>query len=123
MLELVVRNGGEPIALFADFASRLLTRADQLNAAEHCGFTRALILSHAVAPRPVGAEGKPFFNPVFWIVEKEGDLPDWFVVGNPRLRQIPIPRPDHTVRRVIVSGCPPRSAASLRRPRGSVRSR
>ena len=52
-------------------------------------------------PRPVGTEGRPFFNPILWIVDKEGDLPDWFVVGNPRLRHIQVPHPDHRVRRTV----------------------
>jgi len=101
VLEIIVRASGEPIALFADFASRLLVRADNPTECEQRGFTSALVLSHAVMPRPVGLDGKPFFNPVFWIVEKEGDLPDWFIVGNPRLRNIPVPPPDQKVRRVI----------------------
>ena len=103
ILEQVMRHSGPPIALFADFASRLLVRADLPAECEHRGFTRALVLSHAIAPRPVGAEGRPFFNPVFWIVEKEGDLPDWFVVGNPRLRHIPVPQPDPSVRRIVAT--------------------
>jgi ATP-dependent Clp protease ATP-binding subunit ClpA len=49
----------------------------------------------------VGVEGRPFFNPIFWVIEKEGDLPDWFVVGNPRLRHIPVPTPDHSIRRTV----------------------
>lgn len=103
LLEIIVRSTGEPIALFVDFASRLLVRADLPTEVEQRGFTRALVLSHAATPRPFGPDGRPFFNPVFWVVEKEGDLPDWFVVGNPRLRHIPVPRPDHTVRRVIAA--------------------
>jgi len=101
VLEAIVRSTEAPVAVFADFASRFLVRADLPNEVEHRGFTRALVLSHAVQPRPVGPEGRPFFNPVFWIVEKEGDLPDWFVVGNPRLRHIPVPRPDRKVRRLV----------------------
>ena len=100
-LEIIARSADEPVALFADFASRMIMRADLPTEAEHRGFTRTLVLSHAVIARPIGNDGRPFFNPVFWIVEKEGDLPDWFTVGNPRLRHIPVPRPDHSVRRVI----------------------
>lgn len=103
LLEPIVRSTGEPIALFADFASRLLVRADLPSEQEQRGFTRSLVLSHALNARPFGPEGRPFFNNVFWIVEKEGDLPDWFVVGNPRMRHIPVPRPDHTVRRMIAT--------------------
>lgn len=101
LLDRIVGYGGEPIAVFGDFASRLLLRADLPTETEQRGFTRALVLGHTVQPRPVGDEGRPFFNPIFWITEKEGDLPDWLVVGNPRLRQIPVPKPDHIVRGIV----------------------
>ncbi len=101
LLEVVVRHTAEPIVLFADFASRLLIRADLPSEAEQRGFTRALVLSHQVLPRPLGPEGKPFFNSVIWIVDKEGDLPDWFLLGNSRMRHIPVPNPDPEVRRLV----------------------
>lgn len=99
LLDRIVRWSGEPIAVFADFASRLLLRPDLPTEAEQRSFTRALVLGHAVQPRPI--DGRPFYNPVIWIIEKEGDLPDWFVVGNPRVRQIPVPKPDHVIRRTV----------------------
>jgi ATP-dependent Clp protease ATP-binding subunit ClpA len=46
---------------------------------------------------------QPYFNLMIAIVEKEGDLPDWLVVNNPRLRHIPLPKPDHVVRRAVIS--------------------
>ena len=85
--------------MIADFASRLIQRPDHLGEAEHRGFTSALVLAHQVEPRYHSATGTGYFNPVIWITDKEGDLPDWFTVDNPRLRQIAIPRPDHRVRR------------------------
>ncbi|WP_066257065.1 AAA family ATPase [Hydrogenophaga flava] len=100
-LERIVRRQGEPIALVVDFAARLLTRPNDLSAAEHHLFTQALVLSQQAAPRPVGADRRPFFSTLLWIVEKEGDLPDWFIVGNPRLRHIPVPRPDNRARRAL----------------------
>src|SRR5262245_30432821 len=101
ILEQLVRATDEPVALIADFASRLLLRPDLPTECEQRAFTRALVLAHTIQPRPVGPTGRPFFNPVFWIIEKEGDLPDWFVVANPRLRHIPVPQPDHLVRRAV----------------------
>lgn len=100
-LAQVVRRPGEPIALIVDFAARLLTRPTDLTAAEHALFTQALMLSQQSAPKPAGADRRPFFNTVVWIVEKEGDLPDWFIVGNPRVRHIPVPRPDNRARRAL----------------------
>ncbi len=92
---------GEPIALIIDFASRLVVRNDSLSAAEHQLFTQALVLSHQTRSRPAGEQRKPFFNSVLWVVEKEGDLPDWLLVDNPRLRHIPVSKPDQIARRAL----------------------
>jgi len=64
-------------------------------------FTRAFVYGHNAQPRATQSSKQPLFNPVFWIVEKEGDLPDWFVVNNPSLRPIPVPAPDHLLRRSV----------------------
>jgi len=87
-----------PIAIIADFASRLIIRQDALSATEHQMFTRALMLSHQARTRPYSTPSRPFFNSIVWIVDKEGDLPDWFVVENPRIRHVPVSKPDHQAR-------------------------
>ena len=94
-------NLREPVALIADFSSRLLVRADHLSAAEHAAFTRALVLSHQAPAKPVGEPPRRFWNTVVWVAEKEGDLPDWFVVGNPKVRHIPVAKPDNRTRRAL----------------------
>src|SRR5262249_28010030 len=76
-VQRLVMRGGEPIALIADFASRLVVRNDVLSGPEHQAFTRALVLSQQARSRPHGSPPRPFFNTVIWIVDKEGDLPDW----------------------------------------------
>jgi hypothetical protein len=100
----LVEDAAEPVAVIADFAARLIQRPDHLIEVEHRGFTQALVLSHRVDPKAHPKTGEPYFNPIIWIVEKEGDLADWFTVDNPRLRHIPIPKPDHEVRREVVGG-------------------
>ena len=80
----------------------MITRNEALSPAEHQLFSRALILSHSARARPAGERRQPLFNTVIWIVDKEGDLPDWFLIGNPRIRHIPIGRPDHTARRTMI---------------------
>ncbi|WP_216354621.1 AAA family ATPase [Gilliamella apicola] len=102
-LEKFVNLNDEPIALIIDFASQLTIRADNLSSAEHQLFTRALVLSHQVNTRPAGANRTPFFNTVLWLVEKEGDLPDWLLVNNPRIRHIPVSKPDSASRRALAS--------------------
>ena len=100
-LSAIVERQGDPIALIIDFAARLLLRREDPTTIEHHLFTQALLLSHHAVPRPSGPDRKPFFNTVVWIVEKEGDLPDWFIVGNPRMRHINVPRPDNRTRRTL----------------------
>jgi hypothetical protein len=100
-LERCVRSDGPPVALVANFASRLIVRPDALSPAEHQLFTRALMLSQNARARPVGPNRAPLFNSVLWIVDKEGDLPDWFTIDNPRLRHIPVPTPDRAARRAV----------------------
>jgi hypothetical protein len=101
-IERFVAMDGLPAVLVVDFASRLVVRHEALSQQEHQLFSRALILSHAARVRPAGPERQPFFNTIIWIVDKEGDLPDWFLVANPRIRHIPIAKPDHLARRSLV---------------------
>lgn len=102
-LERFVALDGSPSALVIDFASRLITRPAALSPSEHQLFSRALILAHSARARPAGSNRLPFFNTILWIVDKEGDLPDWFLIGNPRVRHIPIAKPDHAARRSLIS--------------------
>ena len=102
-LERVVTDEGPPTAVIVDFASRLLSRADHLSPGEQQLFTRALVLSQTGRPRPVGPDRSPMFNTVLWVVDKEGDLPDWMVVDNPRLRHIPVSKPDRSARRAVAA--------------------
>ena len=99
----VVAHAGPPMVLIADFASRLVVRADHLSPGEHAAFTRALILSHQARARPHGTPPRPFMNPIIWIADKEGDLPDWFLIGNPRIRHVPVAKPDGDVRRSLAA--------------------
>jgi len=116
LLERLVLSTGGPTALVVDFASRLVVRSDSLSREEHAFFTRAQLFSSAAKARPIGSDGKPYYNTIIWIVDKEGDLPDWLLLGNPKIRHIPIPKPDNLARRAVV----PSLVRSL--PGGSVAS-
>ncbi len=103
VLENLVALQDRPVALIVNFSSQLVVQADGLNRGEHEAFTRALVASHKARSKPVGPTAKPFFNSVVWIAEKEGDLPDWLIVGNPKIRSIPVGKPDNNVRKVFAS--------------------
>ncbi|MWV21042.1 ATP-dependent Clp protease ATP-binding subunit [Methylobacterium sp. 2A] len=100
-LARIAARSGEAIALLIDFASRLIIRNDALSAAEHQAFMQALVASHVARSRPIGTPPRPFFNSIVWIVDKEGDLPDWFLIDNPRIRHIPVGKPDNLARGVL----------------------
>ena len=99
----LVTTAPEPTAVIADFAARMIVHPERLIDNEHRGFTGALVTGLTVEPKVHPKTRQPYYNPLIAIVEKEGDLPDWLVVNNPRLRHIPIPKPDHIVRRAVVS--------------------
>lgn len=101
LMPRLVRYESVPAALVIDFSSRLTINIEALTPAEHQLFTQALILSHEARARPVPSQSKSFFNTIIWIAEREGDLPDWLVVDNPRIRVIPVAKPDHVVRRAL----------------------
>ena len=100
-LDRLVSLDGSPVALVVDFAARLTIRPEALSASEHQLFTRALVLCQTASARPVGPGRAPRFNAVIWLADKEGDLPDWLTIGNPRLRHIPVASPDRAARRAV----------------------
>lgn len=103
----VVRNIVEfhemPLALVVDFASQFLMNSENLLKLEHDTFSQVYVLSQKTETRPFGVPPKPFYNSIVWIVDKEGDLPDWMIVNNPKIRHIPIGKPDHLARKRLVT--------------------
>ncbi|HEY5758255.1 MAG TPA: AAA family ATPase [Steroidobacter sp.] len=103
VLERAVLSVGPATAVIVNFASRLIMRSDALAAAEHQLFTRALVLTQRASARPLGRNRSPLFNTILWLVDKEGDLPDWLIIDNPRLRHIPVAKPDRLARRAVAA--------------------
>ncbi|MGG6230313.1 AAA family ATPase [Tenacibaculum sp. SDUM215027] len=102
VLQRIIHYPDEPIGLIVDFASQFLMNPENLVKAEHDSFSIAHILSQTTETRPYGNPPNPYYNVVIWIVDKEGDLPDWMVVNNPKIRHIPIGKPNHIARRRLV---------------------
>ena len=78
-----------PIALLVDYASHLIFKRPE--ARDHL-LVRIDQIARAPAPRPDG-DG-PSRNAILWIIDRAGDLPDWFVVDNHTLRRISVDLPD-----------------------------
>ncbi|MEM1346551.1 MAG: hypothetical protein AAGI34_18480, partial [Pseudomonadota bacterium] len=81
-----------PIALVLDYAS-MLSRTPSV--ATEKLFVAMDKLSRAPRPeRPNNGVDYPPRNPILWLVERPGDLPEWFSAGNPALRDISVALPD-----------------------------
>ena len=102
-----------PCALVLSCASRL----EDLSRHDAPGFFfRMYRLGHRALPqrhRAIAAEAplRPRFNLLFWLLDKENDLPPWYTLDNPRVRVLPVPRPDAAIRRELI-GALARSLAS-----------
>lgn len=95
-------------ALVIENASRLILTASQLSENELQIFSACERLARAATPRqsaPTG--GRPLFNPVFWFSSGMRDLPDWFVIGNERIRTISVASPDFDARRAVATQLAP----------------
>jgi hypothetical protein len=87
----------ERVAVFFDYASRLTANPQSLSENDNIFFGAMLKLSHSASP-VMGQDGKVRFNPVFWVLENVNELPSWLVVGNERIRQQVIQKPDYEIR-------------------------
>jgi DNA polymerase III delta prime subunit len=87
------------LALVVDYASRLVPNLEDLEQKQHDQFHAAEQLANATPTqfeyRPARLAGDVVchFNPIIWIVNRERDLPIWFVADNPRIASQVIPMP------------------------------
>jgi hypothetical protein len=93
-------------AMILRFASRM---GDVLQEPDvEAFFYRMFRLSLSSAPRLAPGGAFPLYNPIFWIMDKENDLPPWYVLDNPRVHALPVPRPDNEIRGCIVEAVSPK---------------
>ena len=103
VLQALAAGGSRRLVLVLDYASRLVVSPASLRPPEHRFFTACLKATHEAEQTVVtGAARRALYNPAFWLVEREHDLPAWFTAGNSRVRAIPIPWPDLRAREDVV---------------------
>ena len=87
-------GGGRRMALVLDYASQITGSVNELGPREQAFFASCLKLSHEAAPHiEHDADRRALYNPVFWVVEREHDLPAWLTAQNRGIRSIPVPWP------------------------------
>ena len=95
----VLMFGDLRIVLMIDYASHLMFDSDQ--ARDHF-LIQIDQLARAAPPR--ADLDQPGRNPIVWIADRPGDLPDWFAIANPTLRSIAIDLPDLEERHAFAQG-------------------
>jgi len=105
-------------AIILNFSSRMNTL---LASAANVFFYQAHYLSMTAFPKKFESgvnrtEAAPAkmpvmrHSPLLWIVEREADLPEWFTRDNQKIRILPVPKPDDSIRRFIIESLVPKLA-------------
>ena len=81
-----------PVALVFDYVSGTGRRTGAETEALFIAMDKAA-RAPALKRPDIGAECPPR-NPVIWLVDRVGDLPEWFVTGNPGVRDVDVGYPD-----------------------------
>lgn len=81
-----------PIVFAIDYASHLFETRPH-------GLSEVLIEADRAAQHAIAAAGRQLqtpmpLSPTLWLVDKPGDLPGWFVVGNDALREVSVELPN-----------------------------
>ncbi|MFC5664532.1 AAA family ATPase [Kitasatospora misakiensis] len=93
----VVHHPGPPIGLVVPYAGRL--GSPQAPVAGEAARLFAAVEELGHTARPVqGASAVTPYNTVFWVVERQEDLPREFAVGSRAVRVINVPQPPHDQR-------------------------
>jgi hypothetical protein len=93
----VVRHRGPAIGLLIPYAGRLGSPHGALDEEGGRFFAAAEALGHTALQVP-GRRAVMPFNTVFWVVEKQEELPVEFAVGSRSVRVITVPSPPHDQR-------------------------
>ncbi|HPG30254.1 MAG TPA: AAA family ATPase [bacterium] len=89
-----------PAAVILKFASRL----NDIAKGDFDEFLfRMFRLSHSYPQYYDNIIGRAQYNPVFWLMDKENDLPPWFSIANHNIKTLHLPKPDYAARREIIS--------------------
>ena len=95
-----------PIALIVSFSSRLSARPDDLDIDERMVFMNfqegAVNSRRNRTQTKDSTEGEILRNELFLIADKINDLPAWFYLSHPSLKNIEIPKPDFRMRSQLI---------------------
>jgi len=83
------------VAFVLDYASRITSDAEHPGPDEGAFFAFAQKLSYTAIPMSAPDRARrSLFNPVIWLLDRQGDIPAWYTAQNERVRVIPLAAPD-----------------------------
>ena len=111
IVNLLLTHCDTTIAVIVSFSSRMTARPDDLDMNERFTFMHfhegALNArkNHAGDPSSQDFQNNPMIqNQLFLIADKINDLPAWYYLSHPSLKNINIPKPDYRMRGQIITG-------------------
>jgi ATP-dependent Clp protease ATP-binding subunit ClpB len=94
VIRALAAGGEQRLVLVLEHASRLVGGTTDLQPAQLDVLRVAAKMSRNSVRVTTAGATRPMYNPVFWLVEREHDLPVWYTAGNPAVREIAVPLPD-----------------------------
>lgn len=107
IIDWILVNSCTPIAIVVTFSSRMSARPDDLDINERMTFMHfqegaANAKKNSVSDN--NGNNVVLSNQLYLIADKINDLPAWYYLAHPALKNIEIPKPDFRMRNQIVSG-------------------
>ena len=99
IIEKLIQTSSINVSVILDFASRLPAIYSEEIDEFFYGLFR---LCQNAEPKLSKGTDNPRYNAIFWLFDKENDMPAWYLVENSKLKSISLPKPDYTIRKVIV---------------------
>ncbi len=107
IIEKIIHNNTLYATIILNFSSRL---GDTSGNDTHEFYYRIFRLLQNASAKIIGETQNPKFNLLFWFIDKENDLPTWYSIDNPKIKTLPLPKPDFLIRKTIISKLSPKIA-------------
>ncbi len=102
-MRTALENVETPVAIVFDMVNTTISSPDMLSETELECLTRLFLASKKRKQAISSKNSRLLTNLVFYIVEKINDLPAWFYINNPFIKNVSISKPDRELRRSYIS--------------------
>lgn len=103
-MRTAVENTETPVAIIFDMANTSISSPEMLSEPEMECMTRLFLASQRRKQAVSGKNSRLLTNLIFYIVEKSNDLPAWFFINNPFVKNVVVTKPDKEVRKSYITG-------------------